>query len=232
MIANKWVSGRVIIAKMYNDYNILSTDFEESVPQYINDAYGDMTISYHLKKKHCSIPIIDYEVQLPCHIKLLNAVELNGCRLEKDQSRDDTNKNTEMNYGFVGYTEIGNNKIKINNLAVGTVIVYYTELPITWDKELNKWMPLVHDNIIIQEAICLYILKRMMLRGYVHSILSLSSNNPMTNVGILYEIGKKKARNQTWVIDSDTRHNIYKVLANMFNNPDDYSNGMFNELQS
>lgn len=97
------------------------------------------------------------------------------------------------------------------NLDSGIAKIYYLAIPVIYDGNLNMNFPLIYNDEILKEAIKLFILKRMLNRGYVHPIQNLSTNNPYTNPALRYDQIRYRVRtsvNKFSVIDREVISNI------------------------
>lgn len=97
------------------------------------------------------------------------------------------------------------------DLDTATAVVDYLAIPIVYDANLNMNFPIIYNDEILKEAIKLFVLTRMLNRGYKHPIQNLKDNNPYTNPALKYDRIRYRVRtsvNKFTVIDRDVIANI------------------------
>lgn len=127
------------------------------------------------------------------------------------QETKDCNKQSTKNKEITYYVNQG--WLHVIGLDSGTVTVDYLAIPIVYDANLNMNFPIIYNDEILKEAIKLFILKRMLNRGYVHPVQNLRDNNPYTNPALRYDQIRFRVRtsvNKFTVIDRDV---IAKIVS-------------------
>jgi len=72
------------------------------------------------------------------------------------------------------------------NVRYGTAEIKYSHTQTVLDKDLGLEFPVIPDEFNTKEAIMYFILRTMLMRGYIHPILNLKENNIMTNPDLAY----------------------------------------------
>lgn len=94
----------------------------------------------------------------------------------------------------------------------GNVWFHYYKLPQGYNEILGSLCPYIPDNEETINCITLYCFKCILQRGFKHPTMSLESNNPYTNVGMLYKDAKKKSRNSLNEWDRDDSQRIINIM--------------------
>lgn len=219
MIYN-FVSGKLIIAKMYDEFNIKSRDWELRSPKWIADAMKYLNIRTSFKEVVVEVEFDNYEIELPCNIRALRGIVINGKRLHKSTVVGHQITNQEV--GFYSqdtrYYNLSDGKAIVEYKS-GTAKVVYWALPVEWDDVLSMWIPKVPDIPEVQENIAWYVLKIILARGYVHPIYSLTTGGELNNPALMWERTKRRAKNRANAMDADTRSIMAETLSNFLVNP-------------
>lgn len=76
-------------------------------------------------------------------------------------------------------------------------------------------VPLIYNNGPLKKYLKLYVLKQMLLRGYKHSVVSLTTNNPYTNPAIELDRMRIQVRVSCNKFSNDRRENIATILRTL-----------------
>jgi hypothetical protein len=123
------------------------------------------------------------------------------------------------------YRLLGNNYLSFP-FEKGWITLYYKRTPVEIDEKTRLEFPLIPDVDSLIEAISWFILIRILQRGHIHPIYSLSSQDPFTNPLIIYNgsddrrhgriVGYKiKAKNDCSLLDRDAQNQISTVNRNL-----------------
>lgn len=230
----KFINSNIFYTRVYDQFNIKGTDWEGRMPYWVARALEQLHILIELEDVVEPLTISEYKASLPCDIKLLRGVELNGYRLKEggvlnhktNTSLDDLSFHDEYTY------ELSNGWITLHHLEEGTINLHYKRVPVEFDNIRNLYFPLVPDNEDCMQAIDWFILKHILSRGYKHPVFSLSSNNPLTNPEARWRESSKIARNSLGAMDSGTRRKIYELLTTFVVNQNAYNNEFFDNTNA
>lgn len=204
----EYIQAREIIANVYNDFNIQTTDWEIRAIEWIGKALNLMNIYLALTPCSKDVEVIGFRAKVPCDIKSLKAIEsldynirlVNSYAVNKHEKDFQSQKVTEYIYYTLdknGYAHFG--------FETGTVRFHYLKLPTYYDNQLNAEIPLVPNEENTKEAIAYFILYKLLSRGYNHPVFSLNSPNPVLNPYQMWRHYKAKARNKVNSLNYDMR---------------------------
>ena len=222
---NIFISSATLIPDMYNDYNIQSDDFVSRFPIWVDDH-------------RCQLPW-DFRGIIDVVINNKKAVLKNSAEFNKDTITEKVttvptytpypgipnaditspgDKNNSFNHAPVDkeqpYYYISNNWIH-TNVDYGTIHLRYRALPVVYDSIINMDVPLIYNNGPLKKYLKLYVLKQMLLRGYKHPVISLTTNNPYTNPAIELDRMRIQVRVSCNKFSNDRRENIATILRTL-----------------
>ncbi len=232
------ISASNVIANVQDTFNIDDSDWIGRASNWISKGLTDLGVISELTVIHHETKATDYRVELPCDIKSLEAIEIDGMRVYRsNQLRDSRNDDLNYPYNTISYTVQGDNYIQLETeneyFKDVDVIVHFKSLPIEVFKPYDVYLPLVPDLDTVQDALALYIMIKLLGRGYRHNVFSLDKQSPATNPYIQYYgiTGKdgirKKARLKIKGMDKDARERV-SVSTRSFNHPDRHATKDFN----
>ena len=102
------------------------------------------------------------------------------------------------------------------NVNFGFIEIKYKHIPFVFDDVFGLEFPLIPDEEHLREAIMWFIITRIVMRGYVHSILSLDKRDRFTNPALAYEWAKPQARIHINGGTRDSREKWVAPLAALF----------------
>ncbi|KAF5080360.1 hypothetical protein DSECCO2_120020 [anaerobic digester metagenome] len=223
------ISGKVVIFKLYDEYNIKSRDWENRVPNWILDAISYLNISSQLDEVAIDIEFTNHSFKLPCDIKVLRGVIVDNMAL----NRVDTVSHQVTNTIIADYDEhtnhysIDNGYIKLEK-ETGTATVVYKRVAMEGDDVTGMWIPMIPDIPEVINNITYYVLKIILARGYVHPIYSLSSNNPITNPDLLWRNSLTTAKRKAKAMDAEKRAKVAEINTRFIADPNADTNELFN----
>ncbi len=242
-----------VIANVQDTFNINSADWIGRAGNWINKALTDIGVVTELKVTHLDTNATDYRVELPCDIKSLVAVEVNGMRVYRTQPvtqmekvADSTDTYTDSEYApetgrsynttVLSYSVQGDNYIQFETNSEYykeiAVTLHYKSLPTSIFKPYNMMLPMIPDIDIAQDAIANYIMIKILGRGYNHPVYSLNNNHPATNpylayYGVTGKGGlKQRARIKVKSMDADARERV-SASVRSFNHPNRHNTTEF-----
>ena len=115
------------------------------------------------------------------------------------------------------YILLPNGKIEINSDAK-FVTIYYLSYPITFDTIFGFDAPQIPDNEHVKVALTWYVLRNILMRGYLHPIISLTSNDPENNPNRQWTRWKTIARNNASDSDPDQSAILSRLHRSYFYN--------------
>jgi hypothetical protein len=100
------------------------------------------------------------------------------------------------------------------NVRYGTIEIKYKHLPNIMDEMFGIQFPIIPDGHHTKEAIMWFILRTILMRGYIHPILNLKENSPFTNPAIAYKQERLAATIELSSPNRDSREKwIYPMSA-------------------
>jgi hypothetical protein len=216
----KTKSGKEVISRTIDKFNIDYSDWIPRSPLWIQDGLSDMDIVLGYEHATETLTVTNYVVMLPCDLKMLDYISYEGSALRnitinKLQYPDQTDEAEGSRYVYVldrqGYAKFG--------FTDEDVVINYRRLPVDYDEDYKSWFPRVPDNDMVMEALCWYILKRMMERGHKHPVFSIDTNNSYTNIQRKYDYAKAVAKNRISIPDPAERDEISKLMRSFIQNP-------------
>ena len=224
-----FINGRFIIAKIYDEFNIKSNDWESRAPRWIMDALQYLNIKVIFEEVVEEIEFDNYTFNLPVNVRLLRGIVLNNTKLNRVNtvSHKITNSKVDQYTNNLRNYSIDNGKVHLEQKS-GKAIVVYARIPLDWDDELGMWIPRVPDVVEVQENITWYVLKLILARGYIHPIYSLTSNRAELNPDYNWKATRKAARLAAGSMDVEARASMAEVLSRFLNNPHADIDELFN----
>lgn len=223
MITN-YVKAKLIIASIYDEFNIQSRDWEARAAKWIADNLKHLEISLQYGSKTTPIEFTNYEFELPCDIRVLREIIVNNIKLDYttvtgfELARKGVKEEgiTDLRY----YT-IDNGIVKLE-MEKGTAHVVYTNIPLDWDERHSMYFPRVPDVQAVIDNTKWYIMKHILARGYKHPVYSLTSNSAYNNPDIRWVQTTKEARFRARSMTKQQRRIMAETLSEFINdrNPD------------
>jgi hypothetical protein len=232
------VSSNEVIARVSNDFNPDYEGWVNRSPQWIADALDELEIYIKLEPVKECIDVVDYKFQLPCDIKLLQGIKYHGRRLPRHDAMNeldtcDLHEEDELRhhkaFRHESY-ELSNTGWGTTTFREGEITIYYKRVPVELDATTGIYFPLIPDNQYVKMAIEWYILRGILLRGHIHTVVSLDSKNPETNPGAQWELYKKRARNSVGAMDADERAEVSNILRTFIVNKRYVQDEAFNDI--
>lgn len=208
----KLINSKVVIAKTYDLFNIDYSDWENRVPNWIEEALQDMQIHIQSEIVSEERTVVDGKIQLPCDIKLLNKVvhgdvDLYPTELYNLEAMSDIQKL----YFFDRYRIDGNGYLSVPIDDDEVVTIYYYRTPVEKDEVTNLYFPLIPDREDLYMALAYYCLYRIVLRGHKVGKWTLEAPDYRLNPMLAYEKKKGKAR----IAVSNMDQNFARDLSNL-----------------
>lgn len=126
-MVNKYISSRIIIERIYDDYNIQSDDFVTKVPTWVLNSLREIGVRQSYITKNYELPFNHHRVCIPIEVDKVYGVIINGMEARMNFSNrlynKESNGNTHMVVGFKG--DVFKDDTNIIDLA--TVPKYNTE---------------------------------------------------------------------------------------------------------
>lgn len=228
----KQISSKVIIGRVFEQYNVDYSGFVSRVPNYVHSAMRELKIYTSLISKTVDAIVADYKCTIPDDCTILEGVSYLGLRLKRTDTinqKDSTNMpnliSNEYSY------EVSNNGYIITTFKESNESefkFYIKTLPIEYDHKTKLYFPLIPDNEDLVEALSMYVIKRLLQRGHKVGEFSLKINNPYLNPGMAWDRLKKVAKNSILSLDGDDRQQISELIRTFLVNKNYYYNEEFN----
>lgn len=224
------ISSRVFIARLENNFNIDYSDHHSRIAEWVAACIALLKVPIYLEPARKCTPVVNYRAKLPCNIKLIEAIEYNGARVEQLNivngiSSCDLTKAAPYYYEVLGDSNIS---FSVEEVDAEDFIIFYRRLPVDFDAATKVYFPIIPDTEPLHDAIDYYLLMRILQRGHVHPIFNLKDNSPYTNPALAWDTKKKQARNSFSVIDPNVRKQLNILLTAFLVNPDAYFNQFYN----
>lgn len=232
-----YVNSAELIREIYDDYNITSDDFVSRAPAWIYNALDELNFIQAYVEKTTDIPIEHYRGKLPDDFQGLIDLIIDDTKIQllspHDNDYNTKFKDTVEKDGLIENTgdDITNksfdsttkNKDKAEyyvsngwihtNIESTTAYLKYKAIPSELDTNLNMYFPLIYNEGMLRRYIKLYIIRQILLRGYKHPVLNLTSNNPVINPGLELMSIRNNVRVACNKFNKDRRENIARILT-------------------
>jgi len=226
------INSSIVITSVIERFNITDSDWIPRSNSIINKCLSDLKITKYLEKQSIDLPVTEYKFELPCDLKSVKCVSIDGERIEKSTSLVGINESGILTY------ELLNNNFGIlltddSRYKECTITLEYKGFTMELDTDYNLYFPIIPDNQDVIEAMSFYILINILQRGYKHSVYSLESNSPVTNPHYIYygvnnKSGlRKKARLSIGANDVDTERGIVKRVNTFLYSQNEYFTSEF-----
>lgn len=198
----KFISTKEVIGKVFRDLKPKDTSWTMDAVEWIGEALDFIGYHGAFEKKVDTLTVANHRAQFPCDLYQLIQVEYNGQALVfgTDTAGYDTDRTTAATPATDGtvYTSAvfetnptdGNNEATFTNrttssnaygtdyylvnagyivtsFEAGDIKLHYTAYPVDGDG-----FPMVPDNIYVKQALEWYIIRQMMMGGYVHPVFN------------------------------------------------------------
>lgn len=143
-------------------------------------------------------------------------MRINNAPVDKTLSPQDLfislyNKNVMISTNAV-YEYSVNGNFVYTSIPNGTYELIYKGIPSIKIQGIDY--PYVLNNALLKRALKAYILKMLLMRGYVHPQLTINSNNPFMNPALDFEQLRHRVKTSCGKMDVDERNNLNKPLNN------------------
>lgn len=230
----KNISSKILIANVFDRYNIDYAGFIPRVPNWVHGAMRELKIHQSLVNETIDGEVSSYKAAIPSECQVLMAVSYEGLRLPRtdtiNQKTNDEMSELENEHLYHSY-ELDNNGYIITTFEEceeGDLKFYIKKLPSTLDTTTNLYFPDIPDNEDLLRALESYILTMLLNRGHKVNTFSLDSNNPFKNPALAWENSKKKVRNSVAALDMDSREAISDMKRTFLTDYNYYSHTSYN----
>lgn len=217
-----YVSGKIIIAKMYDEFNIKSRDWENRAPAWIADAMKQLHIHTAYEEVAESIPFDNYKFKLPCNVRMLRGIVINNKKIDRTTSVPFKLINEDVGY-YINEENLNNYSISNGWIYLekkeGIAKIVYRRLPLEWDDILGMWIPMIPDIPEVIDNIGWYVLRIILARGYQHPVYKLTTNTSHANPYMMWQFTKKGARIRAQSLDSEGRRIMADTMSKFISNP-------------
>lgn len=223
-----YVNSAELIREIYDDYNIASDDFVSRAPTWIYNALDELNFIQAYIEKTTILTIEDYRCKLPDDFQGLIDLIIGDKKIQLRSPHDNTyttkfkdiNEKEIINKSFESEAHnkdnveyyISNNWIH-TNIESETIYLKYKAIPSELDDNLQMYFPLIYNEGLLRRYIKLYIVRQILLRGYKHPVLNLTSNNYVINPALELANMKTAVRVACNKFNKDRRENIARILT-------------------
>ena len=126
---------------------------------------------------------------------------------------------SEFNANYWRHIDIEGYKYKVvhgwieTNSPNGVVEILCGRIPYRYDEVLDQLFPLIPDDENLIQAVTFTILGNILMRGYKHSLLNLTSNNEFVNPGIAAKKYIALARNSCNSMSPSAKQSLSKLTG-------------------
>lgn len=235
---NKELSSvETIIARLDNDFNIMSSDYIPRVGTWCIDAMNEMGILQY-EEKETTVDVVDRVAYFPCCMNAFK-VYVDGCEIspvkkrkcscssgtteyftqDRERDRDRQSKRTveidPEDYKGKNYVYLRNaNAIQLN-FDADIVTVSYLTVKTVYSDTFHCNIPVIPNNGKLIEALEWFCMWKLLSRGLKHQVYSLQGAMPV-NPYLLWRDSRDRARAS--VINENQDANAYKGWASFFYN--------------
>jgi hypothetical protein len=246
---NNYINSRVIIAEMFEDYNIQSSDFITRFPVWVIQCLEDLNIIQAYVNKEIENEYNNGKFQLPYDCKGVISIKINNelykpvnningivntnvgtasteifrFDLYEDAMLVDENSDVQAEWSHYRYDHnvsigrtvrncktvyVNGNWVNVKDPLNGIYIIRYRGFPLEYSNDDGTYYPLIYNEEVLKQAIKYYIIKNMLIRGYVHPVMNLKENNPYINPAMAYDKIRIRTRNKCNKFSSTRRNDI------------------------
>lgn len=206
----KYISSRHIIAELY-DTGIKTTDWEGRVGIWAMKAIRKLNSRRLLWEEPIPFTVKDYTIKITRAVDSIRSIERNGRKMYEIRKSRSIERNEPL-YALSYTISNGNINFSFTDEEVVVNAAFY---PIEYDPETNLNYPLYPDLEEVNEYLTLYCLRNIMLRGYEHPRYSFNVLNNETNINVLTEQARKRARKKVNQMNTEERRRISDILTTM-----------------
>ena len=218
----KYKSSKEIIGSLY-DEGVKTSDWEGRIAAWCLKAIKGLNCIKTKWDVSSTTKINDYKIIIPDTIDEIQSISIGKnkfyeIRKTRPIEREETNylQNYQILNGEIRFA-ITDTEVTIN------ARVY----PISFDAETRTHFPLFPDLEEVEEYLKLYCLRRIILRGYVHPMYSFNILNNKTNINVLTDEAKRKARFAINAMNNEQRRRVSDIMVRMDTSPNIDTNYLF-----
>jgi len=217
-----YINGKIIIAKMYDEFNIKSRDWENRAPTWIANAMKHLHIHTGYEEVAEAIPFDNYKLKLPCNVRMLRGIVIDNIKQSRTTSvgfkLTNTNARDFINERNLNQYSISNGYIYLEKES-GIARIVYRKLPVEWDDVLGVWIPMIPDIPEVIDNIGWYVLRIILARGYNHPVYKLTTNTRHANPDLMWKHTQKGARIRAQSLDNEGRRIMAETMSTFISNP-------------
>jgi hypothetical protein len=204
-----YISSKYLIPEIYSYYNVQSSEWENRFPYWIADAMNGMQVYTAYTEADTEVEVREWMAKIPVVCKRIKDVYSHKCKLEYNDLGYDGRHLCGCEYSMSG----GWINVPFEN---GKIRIVMDALPIEEDCDTGTFYPLIPDVEELKIALRLYVIRNILMRGYVHPVMDLKSNSPVTNPAIAFEQQRRKAIQACGTFNADNRKLISKSVLQFY----------------
>lgn len=205
----KTCSVNKVIAQFYRDYKPSHSGFIQDAIEWIGDAIDIMKCVGGYGELSKEVEVFDYRAKLPCELESLIGISHNGFRLARNGGLNHKNlKDAKVLSLPLCITEsytLNPNYIN-TSFKDGCITIYFLGI----ERDCDGY-PMVIDDAIYREALCWYILMKLLGRGFKHQTFTYKDAEDR------WKYTYPKARNRSKIPDIDGYELFRKTWTGMVN---------------
>ena len=200
MKANRKVSIKRLLLSIESTFNFQDNAWKDDAIEFIGRGLEIIGVGLVYTKKAKEVALASGRATLPCSLKSLRAVTLDGCRLDINEYTDFVYNSTDLTTPPVHshITAQFNDNYLITNVDTGTVVFYYYAFSLD-----DEGLPQLPDDAFVFEALEWYVVYKLLLKGYKHHAITNFREAQMQ-----WEIAYPRAQNSLSLDDVVTQENF------------------------
>lgn len=239
----QWINPSEVVSSVFDEYNIKSTDFIQRTPNWIDKVLQELNINKNYKPHIIKGAFSSYRFYIGDYVKKIDEVYINdhlakynnefiveNTTLESNRELYITgDQDSNIAYSLIDgkptiveqkqanvYYYYIENQFLHTNIECGNIKMYAHSRLCVLDDVTGLYFPLIPDEVHTKNAIQCFILKTIIMRGYVHPLLNLRENNPFVNPAIKYKTELDLARVAINSMNKAERKEARKPLIGLF----------------
>ena len=239
----QWINPSEVVASVFDEYNIKSTDFIQRTPNWIFKVLQELKINKNYEPHIISGIFSSYKFFIGDFVKKIDEIYINDTLarynneflIEQDtidsnrrlHITGDIDSNLPIDIDDKSTMEVTDKQVSAyyyyienqfihTNIECGRIKMYTHSAKVVLDDITGLCFPLIPDEVHTKNAIQAFILKTIIMRGYVHPLLSLRESNPFINPALKYKNELDLARVAVNSMNKAERKEARKPLIGLF----------------
>lgn len=258
---NVYVSSKELIGDIIDTYNVQSYGFIPKAPRWIATALGELTMYQVYTDQKEFGDFTESIIRQPWYCREVIELKINGKEAKPPHKSKGIQTTGWFNHNVktpATYSpepkladrihtasddienkiclltcptyEVDNGWIHLN-IPHGKYELTFRAIPVVYDTDTELTYPVIYNNDMLKKYLKLYVLENMLLSGWVHNILNLSNNNPITNPGLERRQIEPRVRNACNKFTNGRRETLSNILSKWYSFPNIIRHGNYRTEQ-